>query len=691
MSKLFGRRRALCIVLFSCVSVGLSMPVTANPYAELWQAPSEVTLPAPSRSILLQRGVDIPSWLAQHNIEGATLLPMGKRQLVQFQADEQRWNQMQQTTCQSAFVAACETAVCQAIQLNAEVEGVQDANKVKARIVKKRTAVPAQGEIEQTETSCRTPMLLPPPDAASAAVHLDLSEVGDLVEALTSDRERSEAVTSATEDAIQQAVEETAEEAAGEAGEEAIEATAEKTVEQTAEVTSPETEGTDPTEPRSQLEVARSVQLPLQLAVNGGFGQPLTLGTEALPADTSQYDLVVGEGCQEVRIPLESIAPAHIPGVVLGLVDAAQVNDVASAYNLQVLEQTVLSSTNENLVLFGTADSILTVLGLLSADPRVVGAQREYVFMTSAESAYVVADSYSDEYAAFNYGPLATGARALHAQTRGASQTVAVIDTGIAQTHPELQGRLEQADFTGQGIADEAHGTAVAGIIAATANNGAGVYGVAPETKILGLKACHPVEEGGLAARCRSSALVKALDYAVQQNVSVINMSLAGPPDALLARYVAQAIAKNILVVAGAGNGGPSAKPAFPAALPEVIAVTAIDPSLRLYRQANQGDYIDLAAPGVDIVTVQPSGDYPATSGTSWAAAHVSGIAALLKDLVPLYGGSEIASLLSAHTRDLGDAGRDRQFGNGLVDACRAAATATADAVACERVAGDER
>ena len=79
------------------------------------------------------------------------------------------------------------------------------------------------------------------------------------------------------------------------------------------------------------------------------------------------------------------------------------------------------------------------------------------------------------------------------------------------------------------------------------------------------------------------------------------------------------------------------------------------------------------------------------TSGTSWAAAHVSGIAALLKDLVPLYGGSEIASLLSAHTRDLGDAGRDRQFGNGLVDACRAAATATADAVACERVAGDER
>jgi len=135
--------------------------------------------------------------------------------------------------------------------------------------------------------------------------------------------------------------------------------------------------------------------------------------------------------------------------------------------------------------------------------------------------------------------------------------------------------------------------------------------------------------------------------------------------------------------VAAAGNGGPNAKPGFPAALPGVLAVTAVDAEDGLYAMANIGDYIDLAAPGVDIVTPAPDGGYPPLSGTSMAAAHVSGIAALMRELMPMMSGVEIVALLKTNVTDLGDAGRDKYFGAGLIDACAAAELASAAAVVC--------
>jgi subtilisin family serine protease len=223
----------------------------------------------------------------------------------------------------------------------------------------------------------------------------------------------------------------------------------------------------------------------------------------------------------------------------------------------------------------------------------------------------------------------------------------------------------------------------VAGIIAAAADNAIGSYGVAPLAEILALKACQPKEEGGLSARCWTSTLIKALDVAMQKDAAIINMSLAGPPDALLARYVALALQQDRLIVAGAGNGGPHAKPGFPAALPGVLAVTAVDVWDRHYERANLGAYVDLAAPGVDIIAPAPNGEYPPLSGTSMAAAHVTGVAALLKELVPGMSATELLSVLQNNVRDLGEPGRDSQYGNGLLDACAAAQLATSDAVLC--------
>lgn len=647
------------------VSASLAAPVAglAGPFEDAWQQPVNITLPEPTRTIVLRRDVAVDPWLAEHRIDAASILPMGRQHLIQFPATDEQWALHEQGVCKSAQVAHCGTAVCQAIQMEARVDGAGDSTRVKARVVKRADRMPEEGDIEEAETTCRTAMAAVPPPGSEAGVHLNLRELGDIVDALRADRE-----TAGGGDAAGGASDSTK---SGRA--ESQTATQEQGVARSGE-----------SAPRQAL--AQSSQVPFQLNVDQTFAGPLQFTAEDLPADTTQYDLVVGEGCREVRIPLDSLEPAHVPGVVLALVDSSSVNAVAASYNLTVLEQAPLASIGENLVLFGTADNLLATLAMLAMDSRVRGAQKQFIYTTSAQ--YAVSGKYSDQYAALNYGPESTGALALHAATRGGSQTIAVIDTGVAQDHPELDGRVEGLDFTGQGYAAEAHGTAVAGIIAATANNGAGVYGVAPETRILSMKACEPVEEGGLAARCRSSSLVKAVDAAVQKKVGIINMSLAGPPDPLLARMVAQATGSNVLVIAGAGNGGPAANPAFPAALPDVLAVTAVTPTNRLYREANQGTYVDLAAPGVDIVTAHPDGEYPTSSGTSWAAAHVSGIAALVKDLVPFISARELAGMLEAHARELGEPGKDLKFGNGLVDACRSASAATAEAVACPLAGG---
>ena len=317
-----------------------------------------------------------------------------------------------------------------------------------------------------------------------------------------------------------------------------------------------------------------------------------------------------------------------------------------------------------------------------------IGVQPEFVYQTTAEAGQIepphAQQGYSDPFAALNYGPAMTGALRLHGQAVGSGQLVAVIDTGVDVDHPDLQGRLREGiDTTDKGFGPDLHGTAVTGIIAAEADNAIGSYGVAPAVEILPIKACHPKEEGGLNARCTTSSLVKALDVAIVADATIINMSLAGPPDDLLARFVSLAVQQDRLIVAGAGNGGEHAKPGFPAALPGVLAVTAIDVADKLYRQANRGDYIDVAAPGVDIISISPNGQYPPLSGTSMAAAHVTGVAALIKELGPLMSSREVGLTIQTHTRDLGSQGDDSSFGAGLIDACQAASAATADAVTC--------
>ena len=146
-------------------------------------------------------------------------------------------------------------------------------------------------------------------------------------------------------------------------------------------------------------------------------------------------------------------------------------------------------------------------------------------------------------------------------------------------------------------------------------------------------------------------------------------MSFAGPKDALIERGVAAMAAKGIVMVAAAGNAGPKSPPLYPAADPNVIAVSATDAQDRLFAASNRGGYIAVAAPGVDIFLPAPDDKYQMTSGTSFSAAYVSGIAALMLERNPALKPDEVRAILMKTARDLGAPGRDDLFGAGEADA----------------------
>jgi subtilisin family serine protease len=213
----------------------------------------------------------------------------------------------------------------------------------------------------------------------------------------------------------------------------------------------------------------------------------------------------------------------------------------------------------------------------------------------------------------------------LHRIATGRGVRVAVIDSGIEARHPDLSGQLlvNRNFVVGQSLLIEEHGTGVAGIIGAKADNGIGIAGVAPRARLLGLRACWQVEPSPTRATvCDTLSLAKAIYFAIENHADVINLSLSGPDDRLLRELLKVALAKGSVVVTAfdqkRSSGG------FPASMPGVIAVSdiALAPSLgRAY-----------TAPGRDIPTTETGGRWFLVNGSSYAAAHVSGLVALIRE-----------------------------------------------------------
>ncbi len=253
-----------------------------------------------------------------------------------------------------------------------------------------------------------------------------------------------------------------------------------------------------------------------------------------------------------------------------------------------------------------------------------------------------------------------------HGLTRGDNVLVAVIDSGIDAGHPELAGVIAGTfDALDSSEKPHTHGTAIAGAIAARSR----LMGVAPAARILAIRAFGA---SGNTASGTSFAILKSLEYAVAQNARVINMSFAGPADPAMARHLTLARGKGIVLIAAAGNFGPKSPAQYPAADPNVIAVSATDAEDKLFTASNRGNHIAIAAPGVDILLPAPEANYQVTSGTSFAAAHVSGIAALILERRPGLSPDNVRRILQISARDLGPRGKDDQYGAGLADAYQA-------------------
>jgi subtilisin family serine protease len=326
----------------------------------------------------------------------------------------------------------------------------------------------------------------------------------------------------------------------------------------------------------------------------------------------------------------------------VGATATAQIRDIARDYSLTLVSEWPIEQLRMHCVLFrippGTTREAL--IDRLRGDRRVVIAQplNEFESATTAES-----PGFQDPYAKLQANVRALDVVEAHRLSRGAGVRVAIIDTGVDTRHPDLAGRTQ---ITRNYIDDDAatfhadrHGTQVAGLIAAAANNGIGIMGVAPDVTLLAYKACWQASASS-AGRCNSFTLAQALADALTAKVHVINLSLVGPADPLLEALIAKAIAAGVIVV-GAASGDP--RLAFPAKLPGVLPVTEAE--------ASGEDPALLRAPARDIVTLVPNGHYDFASGSSLATAQITGVVALLLARNQRLGVERLRAMLTQSTR----------------------------------------
>jgi len=253
----------------------------------------------------------------------------------------------------------------------------------------------------------------------------------------------------------------------------------------------------------------------------------------------------------------------------------------------------------------------------------------------------------------------------------GLGVTVCVVDTGIDKDHPDLQANLAGGrNFVAKGVTvdptkwddDNGHGTHVAGTVAAL-DNTIGVVGVAPSASLLAAKVLKRQGSGYL------SDVIAGVDWCVQSGAKVVSMSLGSSSDVQAFHdAVDAAYAAGALLVAAAGNDYGGAV-SYPAAYSSVVAVSATDKSDNLAAFSNVGPEVELAAPGVSVLSTWKDGGYATASGTSMSTPHVSGVAALAWEANPLFSNVEVRALLQSTADDLGAAGKDNFFGYGLVDA----------------------
>lgn len=349
------------------------------------------------------------------------------------------------------------------------------------------------------------------------------------------------------------------------------------------------------------------------------------------------------------------------------------IRDLARSHSLTLVSEWPIAQLQMHCVLFrippGTTRE--AVLQKLAADERVLIAQPLNEFESATTPGFENQNkAFDDPYAKLQSNVRALDVADAHRLSRGAGVRVAIIDTGVDTAHPDLAGRTEETrnyiDNDSAAFRADRHGTQVAGLIAAAANNGIGIVGVAPDVRLLAYKACWQ-PSASAPGRCNSFTIAQAVADALGAKAQIINLSLVGPGDPLLAALVAKATKAGVIVV-GAASADP--RFGFPAKLPGVLPVAESEEAQR------PGEDL-LRAPARDIVTLVPDGHYDFASGGSLATAQVSGVVALLLARNQKLGAERVRTLLAQSTQR-----HDTTHGPYLsVNACAALAQVVSGAV----------
>jgi subtilisin family serine protease len=303
-------------------------------------------------------------------------------------------------------------------------------------------------------------------------------------------------------------------------------------------------------------------------------------------------------------------------------------SQLAEKYGLTELTAWPVTELGIHCIVYKLPDSMSMQQALqkMARDESLDLVQEMHFYHTRAQR-------YSDPYYKLQFQVQKMHIEQLHAHATGKNITIALIDTGVDLNHPDLQGQISEnhnyASVVSPEFINDLHGTAVAGVMVASAGNATGIVGIAPDSRIMALKSCWPLKKGGIEAVCNSFTLALAINKAIEANVDVLNLSLTGRYDPLLEQLITKAIDKGIVVVAAVDESelgkDTNLSGNFPASMTRVIGVNTM---MSDSGTASKGQTVN--APGDEILTTFPNASYDFISGSSFSTAHISGIIALL-------------------------------------------------------------
>jgi hypothetical protein len=352
-------------------------------------------------------------------------------------------------------------------------------------------------------------------------------------------------------------------------------------------------------------------------------------------------------------VPVEMVC--HWPDIA-----PQRIEEIARQHNLTILATQRSALTGGTLVHFRIEGNRAARDVVRAMEAERIVSQPNYIYEAVQQTAAAQSGTGTADQ---QYVATKLQLAEVHKIATGKDVMVAVIDSRIDEAHPELvKGIAERFDAVGKPDRPHTHGTGMAGAIVSQDR----LMGIAPGARALAIHAFSTGTQQSPQATTQN--IIAGLEWALNKGARIINMSFAGPYDPMLALALKKASERGAILIAAVGNAGPKSPPLYPAADPHVIGVTAIDENDKLYQGANIGAQVAVAAPGVDVMVPAPAGAYQLTTGTSVAAAHVSGVAALLLEKHPQADAQLILEVLTASATRLGANKRDDKLGWGLVD-----------------------